>query len=196
VLTWGVDASGLHPSIGFDNRAAAYAMTRHLLDLGHRRFALVSAPTAGNDRSRERGAGVRTALAAAGLALDEDAVRYGPIALESGAAAMRELLARNPRPTAVIATNDVFAVGAMLACRDAGVRIPQDVSITGVDNTDLGATQTPALTSIRTPIVEVGRAAAEQVIARLEGRPYAAFQTLPFELVPRASTARPAAVAR
>jgi LacI family transcriptional regulator len=90
-----------------------------------------------------------------------------------------------------VATNDVFAVGGMMACREAGVRIPEDVSITGVDNTDLGATQTPPLTSIRTPIVEIGRAAAEQVIARLECRPYVAFQTLPFELVTRGSTAAP-----
>jgi LacI family transcriptional regulator len=196
VLTWGVDASGLHPSIGFDNRAAAYAMTRHLLDLGHRRFALVSAPTAGNDRSRERGAGVRTALAAAGIPLDEDAVRYAPIALESGAAAMRELLARKQRPTAVIATNDVFAVGAMVACREAGVRIPEDVSITGVDNTDLGATQTPGLTSIRTPIVEIGRAAALQLFARLEGEPAELSQRLPFELVIRGSTGPPPAAGK
>ena len=107
---------------------------------------------------------------------------------------MHELLALTPRPTAVLATNDVFAVGAMMACREAGVRIPDEISVTGVDNTDLGATQTPALTSIRTPIVEIGRAAAEQVIARLEGQPYSAFQTLPFELVARGSTARPARV--
>ena len=93
----------------------------------------------------------------------------------------------------MVATNDVFAVGGMIACREQGVRIPEDISITGVDNTDLGATQTPALTSIRTPIVEIGRAAAEQVIARLEGRPFVAFQTLPFELVTRGSTAGPAA---
>jgi LacI family transcriptional regulator len=191
VLTWGVDSSGLQPSIGFDNRAATYAMTRHLLDLGHRRFALISAPTAGNDRARERGAGVRAALAAAGLTLDDDRVRYGRIALESGVEAMRDLLARRPRPTAVIATNDVFAVGAMVACRDAGVAIPGDVSITGVDNTDLGATQTPGLTSIRTPIVEIGRAAALQLVARLEGQPAELQQQLPFELVKRGSTAPP-----
>jgi LacI family transcriptional regulator len=191
VLTWGVDASGMHPSIGFDNRAATYALTRHLLDLGHRRFALISAPTPGNDRSRERGAGVRTALAAAGLSLADDRVRYAPIALESGTRAMHELLALRPRPTAVIATNDVFAVGAMLACREAGVAIPGDVSITGVDNTDLGATQTPGLTSIRTPIVEIGRAAALQLCARLEGTPTQLQQQLPFELVRRGSTAPP-----
>jgi LacI family transcriptional regulator len=104
-----------------------------------------------------------------------------------------ELLAAPNRPTAVVATNDVFAVGGMIACREAGVRIPDDLSITGVDNTYLGATQTPALTSIRTPIVEIGRAAAEQVVARLEGRSYAAFQTLPFEIVVRGSVGPPGA---
>ena len=196
VLTWGVDASGLHPSIGFDNRAATHAMTRHLLELRHRLFGLISAPTAGNDRSRERGAGVRAALAAAGLALADTHVRYGAIALDSGRKAMHELLALSPRPTAVVATNDVFAVGAMLACREAGVRIPDDVSITGVDDTDLGATQTPGLTSIRTPIVEIGRAAAHQLVARLEGRPAELSQQLPFELVRRGSTAAPPRNAR
>jgi LacI family transcriptional regulator len=109
---------------------------------------------------------------------------------------MQRLLDTKPRPTAIVATNDVFAVGAMLACREAGVRIPEDISITGVDNTDLGATQTPPLTSIRTPIVEVGRAAAEQVVARLEGKPFTAFQTLPFDLVKRGSTAPPMQSAR
>jgi LacI family transcriptional regulator len=104
---------------------------------------------------------------------------------------MRERLALEERPTAVVSTNDVFAVGGMLACREQGVRIPDQISITGVDNTDLGATQTPPLTSIRTPIVEIGRAAAEQLIARLEGRPHEAFQELPFELMKRGSTAPP-----
>ncbi len=71
VLTWGVDRSGLHPSIGFDNRAATFAMTDYLIGLGHRRFGLISAPTAGNDRARERGSGVRAALTGKGLALPE-----------------------------------------------------------------------------------------------------------------------------
>jgi len=106
---------------------------------------------------------------------------------------MHELLARKVRPTAVIATNDVFAVGAMLACRERGVRIPDDVSITGVDNTDLGATQTPGLTSIRTAIVEVGRAAARQLLDRLEGRTVELQQLLPFELVTSGTSPPPAA---
>jgi LacI family transcriptional regulator len=191
VLTWGADPSARHPTIGFDNRAATYALARYLVDLGHRRFGLISAPVEGNDRARERGAGIRAALAASDLALDDRCVRFGPIALASGAAAMRSLLALATPPTAVIATNDVFAVGAMLACREAGVRIPYDVSITGVDNTDLGATQTPPLTSIDTPVVDVGTAAAEQLVARLEGRAADLQQLLPFRLVKRGSTAPP-----
>jgi LacI family transcriptional regulator len=188
VLTWGIDPLRRHPSLGFDNQAATAALTRHLVGLGHRRFGLLSASPEGNDRARARGAGVRAALAEAGLALDPRFVRYAPISLAAARDAMRELLALPERPTAVIGTNDVFAVGAMMACREAGVRIPEDVSITGVDNTDLGATQTPGLTSIRTPIVEIGDAAAAQLVARLEGRPYEAFREFPVEIVFRGST--------
>jgi LacI family transcriptional regulator len=191
VLTWGVDPMRRHPSVGFDNRAATFEMTRHLIALGHRRFGLLSAVTVGNDRATERGAGVRAALAQAGLVLDERFVRYGPIDLAAASRMMEEILGQDERPTAVVATNDVFAVGAMMACREGGVAIPDEISISGVDNTDLGATQTPPLTSIRTPIVDIGCAAAEQLIARLEGQPYVAFQTLPFELVPRGTSARP-----
>ena len=190
VLTWGVDPMRRHPSVGFDNRAATFAITRHLIGLGHRRFGLLSAPTIDNDRAIERGAGVRAALAEAGLALDERYVAYGAIDLATAANMMRSMLALPDRPTAVIGTNDVFAVGAMVACREADVRIPEDISITGVDNTELGATQTPPLTSIRTPIVEIGHAAGEQLIARIEGRACDAFQMLPFELVVRGSTGR------
>jgi LacI family transcriptional regulator len=191
VLTWGVDASGMHPSIGFDNRAATFAVANYILDLGHRRVGLITAPHEGNDRARERSAGVRMALAARGFALADGYDQRGPISLASGAALMKRLLALPQRPTAVIATNDVFAVGAMMACREAGVRVPQDVSITGVDNTDLGATQMPGLTSVRTPIVEIGRAAARQLIGRLKGESVERAQLLPFELVIRGSTAEP-----
>lgn len=198
VLTWGVDPLHRQPSVGFDNRAATFAMTEHLIGLGHRRFGLLSARPLGNDRAMERGAGVRAALAAAGLNLPDDCVRHGPIDLGAAAAMMKSLLALPAarRPTAVLGTNDIFAVGAMVACRDAGVRIPDEISIAGCDSTDLGATQTPALTSIRTPIREIGRAAAEQLMARLEGGAIEPQPALPFELMLRASTAPPPAKGR
>ena len=193
VLAWAVDPQRRHPSLGFDNRGTTYAMGSHLLGLGHRRFGLLSAPLAGNDRARTRGEGLRAALGEAGLALDDRCVQYAPISLQAAREAMHRLLALPEAPTAVVATNDVFAVGAMLACRDAGVRVPEDMSITGVDNTDLGATQTPGLTSVSTPIVDVGRAAADQLVARLEGQPYEAFQVFPADIVHRGTTAAPRA---
>jgi LacI family transcriptional regulator len=190
VLTWGVDSAHRHPSVGFDNRAAGHAIASHVLGLGHRRIAILSAPLEGNDRGRERVAGFLAAVAEAGA--KEPHVEYAHrIALGAAEEAMHKILKRKQRPTAVLATNDVMAVGAMQACRSAGVRIPEDISITGIDNTDLGATQVPGLTSVRTPIVEIGTAAAEQLIARLEGKEFAANQVMGFEVVVRGSTARP-----
>ena len=191
VLTWGIDPLRRHPSVGFDNRAATWQTAKHLVQLGHRRIGLLSAPLPGNDRARARGEGLRAALAEHGLVLQEQHVAYAPISLPAAEAAMARLLALPDRPTAIVATNDVFAVGAMIACRKAGVRVPDQMSITGVDNTDLGATQTPGLTSVATPITEIGRAAADQLVARLEGRPFEAFQEYPVELVQRGSTAPP-----
>jgi LacI family transcriptional regulator len=163
-------------------------MTEHLIRLGHREFGLISAPHEGNDRARERSAGVREALRAHGLDLKDSHVQYAPIALAAGIQAMEKLLALRDRPTAVVATNDVVAVGALMACRKAGVGVPGEISITGVDNTDLGATQTPALTSIQTPIMEVGRIAANYLTARLEGTDVEFPRELPFEIVLRDST--------
>lgn len=192
VLTWGVDGSNRHPCIGFDNRAAGFAVARHVLDLGHTDIAILSAPLEGNDRGRERVAGFRAALAESGVPQPRT-VYAQRINLADAEEAMQALLQRHDRPTAVLATNDVMAVGAMLACRKAGVRIPEDLSITGIDNTDLGATQVPGLTSVRTPIMEIGTAAAEQLIARLEGQTAAPNEAMPFEVVVRGSTAAPAA---
>lgn len=190
VLTWGVDGSNRHPCVGFDNSAAAHAVARHVLALGHRDIAILSAPLEGNDRGRERVAGFRAALTEARVP-DPVVVSAHRIHLADAEEAMERLLQQVPRPTAVLATNDVMAVGAMLACRKAGVAIPSDISITGIDNTDLGATQVPGLTSVRTPIVEIGTAAADQLIARLEGQTLAANEAMPFEVVVRGSTAAP-----
>jgi LacI family transcriptional regulator len=188
VLTWGIDRSGQHPSIGFDSQAATRAMTEHLIRLGHRNFGLISTPHDGNDRARERSAGVRAALQANGLQLPDSNIQYAPIDLSAGTHAMEHLLALPDRPTAVVATNDVLAVGALMACRAAGVVVPDDISITGVDNTDLGATQTPGLSSIQTPIAEIGSIAANYLLARLDGNEVEFPHELPFEIVLRGST--------
>ena len=90
VLTWGIDRSGRHPSVGFDSQAATREMTEHLIRLGHRRFGLISTPHEGNDRARERSAGVRSALQAQGLLLPDSHMQYAPIELSAGMQAMEQ----------------------------------------------------------------------------------------------------------
>jgi LacI family transcriptional regulator len=126
VLTWGVDPSGRHPSIGFDNHAAAFAVTEHLLKLGHRRFGLLSAPLPGNDRARERGAGVRAALAARGLALDPRHVRHSAISLAAAHATMRgaSICARSPVGGSSTTNTAGISGRSLLAASPGGGRTP------------------------------------------------------------------------
>ncbi len=188
VLTWALDAQQRHPCIGFDNRAAALEIARHLLDLGHTRFAMISGLTAHNDRARDRIAGVRAALRARNIALDPDDVVERPYSFASGQQAMTELLRRREAPTAVICVNDVHAVGALLACQALGVEVPRQVSVTGFDDMDISEHIPPGLTTMRVPKAEMGRAAADYLLRRLAGRDVAATTELDLEWIVRGST--------
>lgn len=188
VLIWSLDPSGRHPCIGFNNRDAAIRVTRHLLDLGHRRLGVISGLTAHNDRVRERLAGVRDALRARGLELSPQAVVERPYSFASGQQAMHELMGRKPSPTAVVCINDVLAIGAIIECRAAGIEVPGDVSITGFDDMEISAQLAPGLTTMRVPTVDLGRAAATYLLDRLAGREVATCTELPVELIVRGST--------
>ena len=98
VLTWALDASGQHPCVGFNNRAAALQLTNHLLALGHREFAMISGVTANNERARDRLQGVRDALAARGIKLAPERVIEKPYSLASGREGLRALMG-NARPS-------------------------------------------------------------------------------------------------
>jgi LacI family transcriptional regulator len=192
VLTWSLDPSRRHPCVGFNNREAAIRVTRYLLDLGHREFAVISGLTAHNDRARDRVAGVRDALRARGLDLAPQAVIEKPYAFSSGQEAMEALMARSPRPSAVVCINDVLAVGAIIACQVRGIGVPREVSITGFDDMPIAAQLPPGLTTMRMPTIELGRSAAAYLLDRLAGRSVAPSTELPVELVVRGSTAPPA----
>lgn len=191
VLTWALDASGRHPCIGFDNRAAALRVTCHLLDLGHREFAMITGITAGNERARERVEGVREALAAVGLGLGPGRLVEKPYTLGGGREGMRELLQATPRPTAVICGNDVLAIGALAECHALGLAVPREMSLTGFDDMEIAAAITPGLTTVHFPTAELGCYAAQHLIARIAGEPFEARVELPVELVVRGSTAPP-----
>jgi len=191
VLTWALDAGGRHPCIGFDNRAAAIRVTRHLLELGHREFAMISGITTGNERARDRLEGVREALAERGLALAAQRLVENPYTLAAGREGLREVVRGGERPTAVICGNDVLAIGALAECHALGLDVPREVSLTGFDDMEIASVVTPALTTVRFPTAELGAYAAQHLLARLAGRPVERRVELPVELVVRGSTAPP-----
>jgi LacI family transcriptional regulator len=191
VLTWALDPSARHPCIGFDNRAAAIRVTRHLLDLGHREFAMIAGIAAGNERARERVEGVREVLAERGLGLGPGRLVEKPYALAGGRDGMRELLQPAPRPTAVICGNDVLAIGALAECHALGLAVPGEISLTGFDDMEIAAVVPPGLTTVHFPTAELGAYAAQHLIARLAGESFETRVELPVELIVRGSTAPP-----
>lgn len=150
-----------------DSRGAAEA-ARHLAGLGHTRIAFISGPDTFRS-SHERGRGFAEGLAEHGLTLDPAYVRRAAYTFESGVEAATELLALPQRPTAIFAGNDEMAIGVMKAARDAGLDVPGDLSIVGFDDLPMASRVWPNLTTVRLPIRDMGRMAAEKLTAGLRG---------------------------
>jgi LacI family transcriptional regulator len=153
--------------IYIDNQAGAYRATRYLLGLGHRRIAHISGPLDHPD-AIDRLAGYRRALAEAGVSVDERLIVVGQFTEASGLSGVEELLARGERFTGVFAANDQTAYGAMLGLFNHGYRIPADVSLVGFDDQFLSAYTLPPLTTMRQPVIEMGRAAAEGMLRLID----------------------------
>jgi LacI family transcriptional regulator len=188
VLTWSLDRSEAHPSVGFDNRAAGRTVAEHLIGLGHRRIAMISGVTDGNDRARDRVAGVRAALKRADLTLE--CLVQAAYTLQAGREALARVIAA-ARPTAVVCGNDILGIGAIQEAHARGIAVPGALSITGFDDMEIATVVSPALTTVRFPIAETGLQAAKYLVARLRGEAPPACLELPLELAARASTAPP-----
>jgi LacI family transcriptional regulator len=139
----------------------------HLADHGHRRIGHITGPLTFRS-THERRRGFADALADRGIALDPAWVKEGGYTFESGMACTHELLAQSPRPTAIFAGNDEMALGAYQAARDAGLKVPDDLSIVGYDDAPIAARVWPSLTTVRLPIRDMGRVAARKLM-RQEG---------------------------
>lgn len=149
-----------------DNVAGGALATRHLLERGHRRIAHVTGLMHLADAS-DRCAGYRYALAEQGLPFDDTLVEEGAFVEEGGYRAMQLLLQRDAGFTAVFAANDQSAAGALKALRDAGRRVPEDISLVGFDDLIIAHYLYPALTTVRQPFAEMGQAAARLALAAL-----------------------------
>lgn len=189
-----VAIAGPHPlltTLTVDDLAVGRLATAHLLGLGHRRLAHIGADAVTDAASSVptlRRRGFEDSLAEAGITLYD--VEPADFTIDGGSRAAARLLARDDRPTALFAASDEMAIGAILAARELGLRVPDDVSIIGVDGHELG--RWFGLTTVDQFARGQGGRAAEAVLSALDGaQPAPGRGTLPFELVDRGSTAAP-----
>lgn len=182
------------PSVGAANWNGGLTATRHLLELGHRRIGVITGP--GHMlSSRARLDGHRAALDLAGVPADPALVRAGDFQIEDGRRLTRELLRLDDPPTAVFASNDGEAIGVYQAAAEAGLRIPEDLSVVGFDDLPMTEWTIPPLTTVRQPLHDMAAAAAGMVVALVRGEALPQHRVeLATELVVRGSTAGPRAV--
>src|SRR5436190_1079222 len=158
------------PSVGATNWAGGLAATEHLLGLGHRRIGAIAGP---GDYlcSRARTDGYRSALERAGIKFNPALVRNGDFQHEAGFICGGKLLDLPEPPTAIFAGSDQQAFGLYEAARQRGLRVPQDLSVVGFDDLPVSRWVPPPLTTVRQPLDEMGRAAAQMLGDLIEGRP-------------------------
>lgn len=190
MVAWSFTPGQRTPSIGFDNRQAMATLAAEVIGLGHTRLATISAISQGNDRARLRIKGIKDAMQQTGLSPDSLSVIETPYEIENGAEAFRKLIAQDNRPTAILCGNDVLAVGAVRQAEQMGLRVPDDISITGFDDIELARIVQPGLTTIHVPHREMGRKAAVELIKMVETSSAGQSIRLETKVVTRGSLAR------
>ncbi len=177
------------PDVHVDDVDGGRLATEYLLGLGHRRIAFVGDDNSlgfGFTSSDDRRSGYRVALQAAGIGLDDRYIRVGPSSREDAHRLTAELLGMAEPPTAVFAASDLQALGVVEAAREAGLDVPGDLSVMGFD--DIDASVYLGLTTVRQPLFDSGRIAAEMVLSVLAGEEAPEGIELPVELVVRKTT--------
>ncbi len=174
-----------YATLNIDNYGGAQAMTRHLLGCGYRDIAFITGPFDNFDAA-ERLKGFREASAKSA----RTRLMQGDFTEESGHRAGRELAAMRQRPQAIFAANDMMAIGCLLALKEAGLRVPEDIALAGFDDIPIARYVNPPLTTVRVRIVDLGQGALEQLVARMETPDTPPARTLACEVVPRGSSGR------
>ncbi|MFF2633044.1 LacI family DNA-binding transcriptional regulator [Microbacterium sp. NPDC058021] len=178
-------------SVGSSNWAGARTATEHLIDLGHRRIAWIGGPET-STAARDRLYGYQAALDAAGIAVDPSLIRADHFTVSTGAIHARDLLTAPEPPTAIMAADDEIAVGVLATAHELGVRLPEDLSVTGFDDTPQAAWTTPPLTTVHQHLEGMGAMAVQTLRVMAEGQhPSSRHVELATSLTVRESTAPP-----
>lgn len=179
------------PAVASTNRTGAYGATRHLLDLGHRRIGVLTGPVR-ELSARARFEGFRAALADAGIPFDASLELHGVFTFEAGRELGLRLLTLPERPTAIVCGDDLQALGVYEAARQAGLRIPDDLSVMGFDDISQATWAAPPLTTVRQEFAQMGATAARLALSLADGeQPIQDRFELDTTLVVRGSTSPP-----
>lgn len=178
------------PSNLVDDVAAAREIAEHLIELGHTQIAIIKGdPTHASTAMRMQG--YDQAFKAADVTIHPDLVEQGLFTRVSGHAAAHRLFDRDHRPTAILAQNDDMAVGALMAARERGLSVPEDVSIVGFDDSEVSRIAWPPITTVRQPVFEMAVSAADMVVAQLDGGDVVMRRDHPHQLFVRGSSGPP-----
>jgi len=197
VNTYQFDADNPHPCIGFDNRIGTFKLTRHLFDLGHRDFGIVTALPGLNDRIAARLKGILDCLDDAGVAASSRHVTAVPAqTIVEGRSATRALLTAHPDLTAIYCTTDTLAIGVLCECHALGIRVPEDVSVAGYSDLEIVSQLDPSLSTVHIPSDQIGTRIADFLIDRINGKAGPNKIELQAEIIIRRSTGPARAAAR
>jgi LacI family transcriptional regulator len=188
VFTYTSNATELGAAVGFDNEKAGSTAARYLLDLGHSRLAMIAGITQDNDRARGRRDGFLNELKRSGVDISGVPVVEGAYAVDDGRSGMRRLMGQKPRPTAVFCGSDILAAGAIKYCTAEGIAVPGDVSIMGFDNLGIAELTSPELTTLEVPARDMGRLAADYILASPLQQRHLRHRELAIRLIVRGST--------
>ncbi len=175
------------PHVMFDNRSGMVQVVDHLVQVHGRRHIAFLRGTTGNEDSHQRELAFREALSSHGIPFDPELVAHGGFKEAEGEAAVQELWTKGKSFDAIFTGDDEAAAGVLVALRQAGLRVPQDVSVVGFDDIPFARHLNPPLTTVRAPIEETGYQAAMMLFQILDGTSVSASASLPVELVIRQS---------
>lgn len=157
------------PSVSIDNYKAAYELTHYLLNKGHRKISLIRNSIDIDAFGLEQYKGYKQALIEYGIEVNKNYVRYGDFSIENSYRIVKNFVKENDIPTAIFATSDVMAIGAINALNDSGFDVPNDVSVVGFNDIRLASIYRPKLTVIHQPLFNIGTVAVKMIIDRIKG---------------------------
>ena len=164
LLLWNYANEAPFPCVGSDNYLAGHLIGQHVAELGHERIAAIFPPQQGNDRASLRLQGVEDALHEAGTGIRKDWRLETPYSVAASKSAALSLISSHERPSVIICGNDVLAWGTMHALSSAGIRVPEEMSVTGIGDFNGSKDFEPPLTTVRIPARTIGKTAAEAVV--------------------------------